>query len=110
MAVTITVAELAVELRLGDSPEETAILTRLLPYCIEAVEKYAPNATDRAMEEAVVRLAGYQYDKPLTSRGDAYANALRSSGAARALLPYRVHRAGYAEAMEDTQDGIKWRT
>ena len=55
MAVTITVAELTAALRLNDTAEETAEVTRLL----------------------------------------AYANALRSSGAARMLLPYRIHRAGY---------------
>ena len=32
-----------------------------------------------------------------------YANAMRSSGAARALLPYRIHRAGYSDAEAVTQ-------
>ena len=32
----------------------------------------------------------------------AYANALRNSGAARMLSPYRIHRAGYADVAGDT--------
>ena len=39
-------------------------------------------------------------------RGDAYANAMRNSGAARILLPYRVHRAGYADAVEAAQAAV----
>ena len=46
----------------------------------------------------------------MTSRkrhaGDAYSNALRNSGAARMLLPYRIHRAGYSDAMESAQEAV----
>ena len=101
MAVTLTVAELQAALRLGDSAEETAEVTRLLEYSTEAVTKHAPNASDTSMNEAVRRLAGYLFDQPEAARGDGYANALRYSGAARILLPYRVHRAGYAEAVSE---------
>ena len=98
MAVTLTVAELLAALRLGDSAEETAEVTRLLAYSTEAVTQHAPDASDTAMNEAVRRLAGYLFDQPEAGRGMAYANAMRSSGAARMLLPYRVHRAGYADS------------
>ena len=94
MAVTFTVAELVAALRLGDTAEETAEVTRLLSYASEAVAQHAPEASDTAMNEAVRRLAGYLYDQPEASRNAAYANALRNSGAQRMLLPYRVHRLG----------------
>ena len=95
MAVTITAEELRAALRLNDSAEETAEVTRLLAYATEAVTKHAPEASDTAMNEAVRRLSGYLFDQPEAARGDGYANALRNSGASRTLLPYRIHRAGY---------------
>ena len=95
MAVTITIAELRAALRLNDSTEETAEVTRLLAYASAAVVKHAPNAPDVAHNEATRRLSGYLFDQPEAGRGDGYANALRSSGAARMLLVYREHRAGY---------------
>ena len=98
MAVTLTIAELIAALRLTDSPEETAETTRLLAYASVSVVQHAPNAPDVAHNEAVRRLAGYLYDQPEAGRGDGYANAIRNSGAARILLPYRAHRAGYADA------------
>ena len=98
MAVTLTVAELRAALRLNDSTEETAEVTRLLAYSTEAVTLQAPDASDSAHNEAVRRLAGYLFDQPEAGRGMVYANAMRSSGAARMLLPYRVHRAGYADS------------
>ena len=98
MAVTITIAELQAALRLGDTAEETAEVTRLLAYATEAVTQHAPDASDTSMNEAVRRLSGYLFDQPEAGRGMAYANALRSSGAARMLLPYRLHRAGYADS------------
>ena len=98
MAVTFTVAELAAALRLGDSLEETQEVTRLLAYSTEAVTLHAPSAPDVAHNEAVRRLCGFLYDMPEASRGDSYSNALRSSGAARMLFPYRLHRLGIADA------------
>ena len=106
MAVTITVAELVAALRLTDSTEETAEVTRLLAYATEAVVKHAPSAPDVAHNEAVRRITGYLHDQPEASMGDAYANAMRSSGAARALLPYRIHRAGYSDAVEAAQAAV----
>ena len=82
MAVTLTVAELLAALRLGDSQEETAEVMRLLAYATEAVTKHAPDASETAMNEAVRRLGGYLFDMPEAGRGDAYANAMRNSGAA----------------------------
>ena len=107
MAVTITVEELRAALRLTDSAEETAEVTRLLAYATEAIEQHAPAASDTAMNEAVRRLSGHLFDQPEAARGDGYANALRSSGAMRMLLPYRIHRLGLSDAVDAAHaDGV----
>ena len=106
MAVTFTVPELAAALRLNDSAEETAEVTRFLAYVSVAVVKHAPNAPDVTHNEAARRLAGYIFDQPEAARGDAYANAMRNSGAARMLLPYRVHRLGLPDAVEAAQQAV----
>ena len=97
MAVTITLEELRAALRLNESTEETAEVTRLLAYATEGVTRHVPTAPDVVYNEAVRWLAGYLYDMPEAARGDGYANGLRNSGASRILLPWRVHRAGLAE-------------
>ena len=106
MAVTIDAAGLVAALRLGDTAEELAEVTRLLAYATEAVTKHVPTAPDVAHNEAVRRLAGYLYDQPEASRDAAYSNALRNSGAARMLLPYRIHGAGIAGAVEEAQAAV----
>ena len=106
MAVTIDINGLLAALRLSDSPEEVKEATRLLSYCREAVTKHVAIAPDATHNEAVRRLAGYLYDMPEAGRGDAYANSMRNSGAARILLPYRVHRAGYSDAVAEAQAAV----
>ena len=106
MAVTITIEALQAALRLGDTAEETAEVTRLLAYSTEAVTQHAPNASDTAMNEAVRRLSGYLFDQPEAGRGIAFANAMRSSGAGRMLLPYRVHRLGLSGGMAAAQAAV----
>ena len=98
MAVTITAAQLASAIRVGDTAEETAEVTRLRTYAITEITRYLGDAYDDTPEEVVneatVRLVAYLYDQPTTARGAAFANAMRNSGAGRMLLGYRVHRAG----------------
>ena len=106
MAVTLTIAELLAALRLGNSAEEVTEATRLLDYATLAVTQHAPSAPDVAHNEAVRRLGGYLFDQPEAGRGMAYANAMRSSGAARMLLPYRVHRLGIADAVQAAQQAV----
>ena len=108
MAVTITVDELRVALRLQSSDAEIAQATRLLAYATAAVEKHVPeNLPDAIANEAVIRLSGYLFDQPNAGRGSTYANALRNSGAAAILLPYRIHRAGStADAVEAAQQAV----
>ena len=106
MAITITAPELAAALRLGDSDEEVREVIRLLAYASEAVTQNAPETPENSSNEAVVRLAAYLFDQPTTSRG-AYANAMRNSGAARILFPYRIHRAGSTEeAIQTAQSAV----
>ncbi len=107
MAVTITVEQLQAALRLGSTVEETAEVTRLLAYATEAVTKYAASTPTVTANEAVRRLAGYLFDQPEAGRGDSYANALRNSGAARILLPYRIHRLGLpGETVAESTDVV----
>ena len=94
MAVTLTAAQLAGAMRVGDSTEETAEVTRLLAFASEAVTRHAPDATNAAHDEATIRMAAYLYDQPNAGRGTGYAHAGRNSGAWALLLPWRVHRAG----------------
>ena len=111
MAVTITATELAAALRVGDSTEETAEVTRLLAYATEAVTRHLGGAfagtPDMVVNEAVVRLAAYLFDQPNAGRGASYAAAGRNSGAWAMLLPYRVHRAGStSEAVAAAQEAV----
>ena len=106
MVVTFSVVDLAAALRLGDSAEETAEVTRLLEYSTEAVVNYAPNAPDVVQNEAVRVLVAYLFDVPTAGRGAAYANALKNSGAVRMLFAYRAHRLGIAGAVAVAQAAV----
>ena len=94
MAVTLSVAQFIADARIGATTEELDLATRRLEYAAVAVLQHAPDAPDAAHNEAVSRLAAYLYDQPSISGGAPFANAMRSSGAGRILLPYRMHGAG----------------
>ena len=98
MAVTVDVAALANAIRAGSTALETAEITRLRDYAIEAISRHLGVAYETVPEstvnEACIRLTGYIYDKPTSARGAAWANAGRNSGAWSTLLPYVIHRAG----------------
>ena len=102
MPVTLTVPELAAAMRVGDSSEEMAEVTRLLSYATVAVEHHAADAPDVVHNESAIRLASYIYDQPGSSSRANFANALRNSGAARMMLPWRVHKAGSVGACAAT--------
>ena len=80
MAVNISVASLAAALRLGDTAEEIEQVTRLLAYTTESVSKHLAaayvTAPETIVNEAVIRLSGYLFDKPYTSQGFGFADAL----------------------------------
>lgn len=67
---------------------------RLRKAAVAVVERYAPDAPPAVSNEAVVRLAGYMLDAPPAGAGESHAAALRNSGAAGLLSPWRVRRAG----------------
>ena len=56
MPVTLTVPELAAAIRVGESTEETAEVTRLLSYATVAVEHHAPDCPDVVHNESAIRL------------------------------------------------------
>ena len=94
MAVTITLAALRNAVRTEASTEEDQILTRLLSVGTSLVERAAPDAPEAIQNEATVRVAAYLFDQPPAARNNGTANAVRNSGAAGLLLPWRTHRAG----------------
>ena len=98
MAITATIAEIAAAIRVGDSSEETAEVSRLRDYSIIAVSQHLGPAYDDApvpvVNMAATLLAGWLYDKPTTTGGFSFANAIKFSGAIRVLFPYKAHSVG----------------
>ena len=98
MAVTIDRAALAKRLRIGSVASELEEVDHLLAEATEAVIRHCPKAPDVIHDLAVYRYAGYSYDRPFASVDTRFANVMRNSGAASALLPYRDHRLGLSGA------------
>lgn len=96
MAVDVTLSVVQTAIRANNDPAETQEVTRLLSLASSWVNDYAPNAPSWIQNEAAIQLIGYLYDRPSASKGLGYANALRNSGAAALLAPYRTIRAGAA--------------
>ena len=98
MAVTLTVQELAVGLRIDASPtvpvEEPhlGLLTRSLAVATAYIERRAPTADSDTQNEAVVRICGWLYDSP-SSGNRTVQGAYLHSGAAGLLSPYVDRRA-----------------
>ena len=98
--MAVTLAQLGVHLRIT-SDAETAptgaiavVLGRVLATSNAMVDAYAPDAPDAIADEAVVRLAGYLYDSDPSGNSPGGPAAMRASGAASLLAPYRVRRGG----------------
>ena len=104
MAIDITTSALLSALRLGSTSEETSEAQRLLSFATQTISDYLGDsyagAPPAILNEAAIRLCGYLFDMPYASRGAAFANALRNSGAGSMLLPYRVHRGGLVSGAE----------
>ena len=94
MAVTLTAAQLAVELRLIAKSTDTipagqqAILDRHLAASSVLIDGYASAAPTAVANEAAVRLASYLYDRA-GSEGRA-GNPMITSGSAHLLARYRT--------------------
>ena len=98
MAITITIAEIAAAIRVDDSAEETAEVSRIRDYSVVAISQHLGDAYDDAPEVVVnmaaTLLCGWLYDKPTTTGGFSFANAIKFSGAIRVLFPYKAHSVG----------------
>ena len=94
--MAITVADLAVELRLSvdgldlDDAQAT-VLTRLVSVANSLVGSYAASAPDAVKDEAAIRVGAYLFDVP-AGKGMAMASALANSGAQSLLAMWRVQR------------------
>ena len=113
MAINLSTSALLSALRLSDTPEENTEATRLLAFATETISTYLGDtyagAPSAVLNEAAIRLCGYLFDQPYATRGAAFANALRNSGAGAMLLPYRIHRGGLvsgAEAVASAQAAV----
>ena len=95
--MAITVADLAIELRLsvdGDDLDaaQIAVLTRLKAVGESLVEGYADDAPDSVRDEAVIRVCAYLYDVA-PAMAIAPTNPLMYSGAQSLLSLWRPQRA-----------------
>ena len=96
MAVNLTAAQLAVQLRVIVSDTEydalpqgqRDVISRHLETSTALVEKYAPAAPVSAQNEAVVRISGFLFDRSGSeNRG---VNPILASGAAYLLSSWRT--------------------
>ena len=99
MAVTRTVSQLAADLRIGDGITEptgavAVVLARIDATARAMVVDFAPNAPTAIQNEAFVRLAGWLYDADPSGSTPGGPSALRASGAAAILSPFKIRRAG----------------
>ena len=98
MAITITIAEIAAAIRVDDSAEETAEVSRIRDYAVVAISQHLGDAYADApvavVNMAATLLCGWLYDKPTTTGGFSFANAIKFSGAIRVLFPYKAHSVG----------------
>ena len=99
MAVTRTLAQLSADLRIGDgvtdpTGAQAVVLERIAATAAAMVQKYAPDAPDAIHNEALVRLAGWLYDADPSGQNPGGPAAMRASGAASILSPYKVRRGG----------------
>ena len=106
MPVTLVLSSIRTELRLGGGgsggSHEDEIATRLLQWATDTISEhlgvnYATTPTS-IVNQACIRLCAWTFDVPTAGGGSRYANALRSSGAERLLLPYVSHSAGLPDA------------
>ena len=95
MVLSITVAEIAVALRITADPAVAppepylGILTRLQTVAENQIERYAATADAATKSEAAIRMIGYLVDQPTATQGSSFANAFRNSGAQSLLADYR---------------------
>ena len=95
MPVTITLPELAADLRLGDGSADPAapidgMLQRHLDTATAIVGVYLPSDTPNSiLNTSVIRIAGYLYDAPQAASGMRFAHIIVNSGAADLMRLFR---------------------
>ena len=100
MAVTLTVNQVAVGLRLITDPTApvpepyVSLLSRSLAVAMDRVEREAPGAPVATQNAAAIRICGWLFDAG--SLGQSGQGAYRNSGAASLLAPYIVRRSAVA--------------
>ena len=98
LAVSRSLSELAVDLRVGDGDAPTgavlAVLTRIAATASALVERFAPDAPEAIHNEAYIRLAAWLYDSDPSGASPGGRSAMRASGAAALLSPYKVRPGG----------------
>lgn len=97
MTVNLTSDQLATELRLEtgvSAPDgQGGVIDRLRLAVAAFVEHRAPDAPDDIQTKAVVIMAGYIYDSPLSPERQTHASAWLYSGAASLCKPWIERRA-----------------
>ena len=96
MAVTITLAEVAADRRLGDGTTDplepiAGVLRRYMETATALVQSYAPDAPVGVQNTSVSLIVGYLYDAPVAD-STRYANALANSGAETLLYRWKNYR------------------
>ena len=97
--MAVTLGQLATALRITTDPTDTVpepengILTRIQAWATDEIVGRAPAAPDNAKDSALIVLAGYVFDRPISERGTAFANAWENSGASDMLRRYIQRRA-----------------
>ena len=100
MSVTITLADLANQVRVSSTEDEAdiptgyvAILKGDMAAAVALVERRAPEAPDNAQNKAVVQIVGYWLQSPPSAPQRFGFNAWLHSGAAQVLAPFIERRA-----------------
>lgn len=99
MAVTITLGQLANEVRVTTNADEDVpthyvdILTRALAAATALVEARAPDAPEDSQNKAVIQIVGYWLESPPSAPQRFGFNAWLHSGAAQVLAPFIERRA-----------------
>ena len=100
MSVTITLADLANQVRVSSTEDEAdiptgyvAILKQDMAAATALVERRAPDAPDNAQNKAVVQIVGYWFQSPEAPPQRYGHNAWLHSGAAQVLAPFIERRA-----------------
>ena len=98
--MALTVAQLAVELRVHADPDTApaepllGTVTRLQATAVAMISARTAGAPEALQDQATIAIAGYLLDRPAAAQGGRFANVWKNSGAASMLAEFVVRRAG----------------